>query len=205
MASLVSPSLRDPKLDYEPSPRYGHYSAAIGGKLYAWGGRTQDFSDIGKAQLLSAIEIFDPSLEVWKEEATSGATPPGLYNGVCAAINESMYVCCGNDGNDLHNTLHQFDTTKLQWKQIRVRNPSQGPMRKTGCGMVAYQGDKLVLFAGYGFPSGPIQRGANYTPSNQTNAIGWSNEFHIFHLKEGMIGLCTVVSGLHAVVLHTDW
>ena len=170
---------------YEPTPRFNHYSATVGGKLYTWGGRTKDFTDIDKTLLRSAIETFDPYLEVWDQQATSGDPPPGLYGGECAAIAESMYVCFGNDGTNLHSTIHQFDTTKREWKQVRVQNPSKGPGAKSGFGMVAYQGDKLALFAGHGTSSGSTQHGAQFVRSS--NTTGWSNELHLINLKKGMI------------------
>ena len=36
---------------YEPLPRWGHASVAIGNKVYMWGGRTEDFSDDRKKKV----------------------------------------------------------------------------------------------------------------------------------------------------------
>ena len=59
-------------------------------------------------------------------------------------------------------------------------------MRKTGCRMVSYEGDKLALLGAYGIPTGPIQPGSRFIKSTMfTDGRGWSNEFHLFHLKEG--------------------
>jgi hypothetical protein len=47
-------------------------------------------------------------------------------------------------------------------------------------------GNKLILFGGYGFPSHPIQPGAQFTEdSRYTNGVGWTNELHMFDLEEG--------------------
>ena len=55
-------------------------------------------------------------------------------------------------------------------------------MRKSGSGMVAL-GDYLGVFGGYGEPQGPTQPGSFIKSRWSSN--GWTNEFHIYHLKEG--------------------
>ena len=184
--AMASPIPRDHTHYYEPSPRYGHYTVPIGGKLYTWGGRTQDFSDHSKRQLQSVVETFDPYMELREQTPTRGVPPPGIYHGAHTAIGDSMYVCCGHDGNKWQSALHQFDSTSLQWRKLLERNPSEGPMRKFGCQMISFEGDKLPLFGGHGIPTGPIQPGSRFIKSTRlTDGRGWSNEFHLFHLKEG--------------------
>ena len=170
---------------YEPSPRFDHYAVPVRGRLYAWGGRTQDFSESGRRKLKSVVETFDPYTEVWQQRGTSGSPPPGVYAGACAAVGDSMYVSCGSDGSKSHSGLHEFDTTTLQWKD---RTASEGPMMKIGCQMISYEGDKLALFGGYGFPTGPVQPGSQLIKDTRfTDGGGWTNEFHLFHTREGMI------------------
>ena len=171
---------------YEPLPRYGHYSVPINGKLHVWGGRTQDWSESSRKKLASALETFDPYMELWKKQGTTGVPPPGLYGGACTAIGESMYSYGGLDGQSQYNTLHQLDTARQHWREVQVRNPSEGPMKKTGCGMISYDGDKLVLIGGHGIPTGPIQPGSTFIRSTgYTDGRGWTNELHLFHLGEG--------------------
>ena len=58
-------------------------------------------------------------------------------------------------------------------------------MRKTGSGMIHYD-QKLIIFGGYGFPTGPTQAGAEFVLDTRYNVgIGWSNELHSFDIKEG--------------------
>ena len=95
-------------------------------------------------------------------------------------------MCCGFDGNKYQSALHEFDSTSLQWRKLLDRNPSEGPMGKSGCQMVSYEGDKLALFGGFGIPTGPTQPGSRFIKSiTLTDGSGWNNEFHLFHLKEG--------------------
>ena len=56
------------------------------------------------------------------------------------------------------------------------------PMKKRGSGMVAF-GNYLGVFGGYGKPQGPTQPGS-FIKSIKGSG-GWTNEFHIYHLKEG--------------------
>ena len=171
---------------YEPSPRFAHCAVPIGGRVYAWGGHTQDFSESGRQKLKSVVETFDPYTEVWQQRGTSGSPPPGVCNGAFAAIGDSMYVSCGHDGSKYYSGLHEFDITTLQWKD---RTAPEGPMRKYGCRMISYEGDKLALFGGYGIPTGPIQPGSKFIKNTWSTADGrgWTNEFHLFHAREGMI------------------
>ena len=183
MAAILSALKGNTK--YEPSPRLGHYAVPIRGRLYAWGGLTPDFSESGRQKLKSVVETFDPYTEVWQQGDTSGAPPPGVYYGACAVVGDSMYVSCGYDGRKFQSAVHEFDTTTLQW---RDRTASEGPMSKFGCQMISYEGDKLALFAGLGIPTGPTQSGSKFIKDTRfTYGSGWSNEFHLFHTREGMI------------------
>ncbi len=179
MASLVT--------TYEPSPRFSPFTASIGGKLYMWGGLTEDRSEHGKRRVQTVMDVFDPYIEVWSQQPTTGTPPPlGLYAGACAAIAHSMYLCCGVDGFSFHNTLHELSVATRKWRGIGVRNPSEGPMRKRGCQMVVYEG-KLVLFGGYGIPSHRMQPGASFIKGPRlTDVHGCSNELHVIQPSEGM-------------------
>ncbi len=127
-----------------------------------WGGLTDDRSEDGKKRVQSMLEVFDPYIEVWSQQPTTGTPPPlGLYYSACAAIAASMYICCGFDGSSYYNTLHELGVATRKWRGVLVRNPSEGPMRKTACQMVVYEG-KLVLFGGYGIPSHRMQPGASF-------------------------------------------
>ena len=108
-----------------------------------------------------------------------------MCDGACAAMGDSMYVSCGHDSSKYQSGLHEFDTTTLQWKD---RTAPEGPMRKAGCQMISYEGDKLALFGGFGYPTGPIQPGSKFIKfTRSTDGRGWTNEFHLFHTREGMI------------------
>ena len=161
-------------MEGEPSPRWGHYSALVEAKFCVWGGRTKDFLQ----ETTSSVHSFDPFLELWDKNKFSGVPPPALYLGACASAGHHVYLY---DGSCHLSFLHQLDTRSWTWKKLS----SAGPMRKIGCKMVAYD-SKLVLFGGYGFPSGPTQPGAEFIKSStSTDGVGLTNEVHTFDLKEG--------------------
>ena len=175
----------------EPSPRWGQLSAVVEGKLCLYGGRTKDFLK-EKSGLASSVHSFDPFLDYWSEarayillrrlseDNCSGVPPPGLYGGACASVGHHVYVYGGSDGSARQSSLHQLDTRTWTWKQLS----SCGPMRKIGCGMVGY-GSNLVLFGGYGIPSGPTQPGTEFVKYSKSTDGGWTNELHTFDLNEG--------------------
>ena len=51
------------------------------------------------------------------------------------------------------------------WRNAEPRHTSHAPMKKTGCGMVSFGQDKLVLFAGYGIPSPRVHPGSVFIPN----------------------------------------
>ena len=182
MASIQSFEL------YEPSPRFGHGVAPVGGRGYLWGGRVQDTFKSGRMKLASTIEIFDPCLETWEKQSTTGAAPPGLRDGACTSLLDSLYWFGGYDASSYYNSLHSLDTTTLEWRELQPLNQADGPMKKTGCGMVSFLQDQLAVFGGYGIPTGPTQPGAMLTKSiDFTDGRGWSNEFHVFDITEGTL------------------
>lgn len=64
-----------------------------------------------------------------------------------------------------------------------IDEDSCSPTKKFGCKMVVTNDNRLVLFGGYGIPSGPTQPGAEFILN--TNGNGWTNELHSFDLWEG--------------------
>ena len=186
MASILSSLFGRTKL-YEPSPRFCHDAAAVGGRCYLWGGHVQDFTEKGRRKLASTIEIFDPYLETWEKHPTTGVPPPGVCYGACTSLLDSLYWFGGEDDSSYYNSLHRLDTTTLKWRELQPLNEADGPMRKIGYGMVSFLQDKLAIFGGYGIPTGPTQPGAMFTQNaDSTDGRGWSNELHVFDITEGM-------------------
>ena len=158
----------------QPPPRLAHFSTSIGEQLYIWGGRTKDFK---KGEVTSTVHQFNQKSETWTINSCNGPSPPCSYKGASASAGHHIYMCDGYDGSRRLNSLHKLDTQSWTWSELT----KSGPMRKTGCRMIAF-GRKLLLFGGHGIPSGPTQPGAMFIKSTDGRGL---TELHLFDLKEG--------------------
>lgn len=151
-------------ITYEPLPRDNHAAVAVGSKLHVWGGwagwkeKSQELS--------TTIEVFDITTELWEQIPTHGTQPPGLWNTAYTVVGMSLYIFGGWDGVSCHNSLYKLDLHIFQWEKVKITDPSTGPQRKFGSGMVSYRDNKLVIFAGF-------------TDS------GTTDELHVFNLDNG--------------------
>ena len=174
---------------YQPAPRFWQTAAQIGHKTFLWGGRTQDFTARGRQMLASSIQTFDSFHEKWEQKGTTGHAPPGLCEGVCTTVSESLYHFGGWDGHSNHNSLHCLNCVTLEWTQVHSLTPGNQPMPKSGCGMVTYhEADgvtSLAVFAGFGKPINPTQPGSSFV-KRLSDGRGLTNELHLFNLTNGM-------------------
>ena len=77
-------------------------------------------------------------------------------------VQQSLLWYGGYDGESRFGSLHQLNTTTLNWEELYQCTP-QGPMAKSGCGLALFHGNKAALFGGYGIPIGPTQPGSALT------------------------------------------
>ena len=155
---------------YEPLPRAYHAAVAVENKLHMWGGWAGSVEK--SRELAPTIEVFDISKELWEQKPTHGTPPPGVSNTAYTVVGSSLFVFGGYDGVSRHNTLFNLDLHTFQWEQVQVSNPSSGPQRKSGCRMVTYGDNLLVVFAGF---TGSVH----------------TDELHVFDLNKGEYSLCT--------------
>ena len=150
------------------------------------GGRTKDFSEKTQQHLTSVVETLDPYSELWEQRQVGGDAPsPGTYFAASTSINDDLYTFGGYDDRDFFNTLHKLDTKTWHWCQLSPQNAEGAPMPKAGCGMISIK-DSLVVFGGGGVPRGPAEPGSFMKDTRSTDGRGWTNELHIYHLKEGV-------------------
>ena len=174
---------------YEPLPRFDHVSQSVGGKVVVQGGRTKDFSEKTQQHLTSVVETLDPYSELWEPRQVEGdALSPGTYAAANASVNDDLYTFGGGDDRDFcFNNLHKLDTKTWHWCQLSPLNAEGAPMPKWGCGMIHVSiKDSLVVFGGYGIPRGLAEPGSFVKDTRSINGSGWTNELHIYHLKEGV-------------------
>lgn len=149
---------------YNPTPRYGHVAATIGYYQFTWGGGTGSWGRSKK--LASTVEIFNFSCEQWeKPKPTRGSPPSGYVRPAHTIIGNKLYTFGGYDGSSRYNSLHCLDLSSMEWKEVVPRNPCAGPRKKSGCEMVSFQDDKLVVFAG-------------------STGDQMTDEFHVFNITE---------------------
>ena len=181
---MASPTIRpghdtpggDPMTYYEPQARYGHWTALINGKLYTYGG----YYPWVPREPPSVVELFDITTELWGQSPTSGPPPPGFVSAACIAVGQHIYHFGGTDGKDCLNTIHEFDSCTLTWKELKPTNPRAAPMCKSDTAMVSFGERYLVTFAGYGpLPEHP-HRGAEYIPDPKSKGDVWTNELLVF-------------------------
>ena len=177
---------------YQPSPRFYHRAAQVRHKTYLWGGMTADFFTTGKKTLPFEIEAFDTFRETWTKKMLTGVPPPGLCSGGFAFVAETLYYFGGSDDHSFSSSLHRLNTETLEWRELQSKNPADQPMPKSNHGIVTYD-DKTVgvtsiaVLAGYGKPVTPIQPGSTFIQNtNFTDGRGWTNEFHLLNLTNGM-------------------
>ena len=175
----------------EPMPRICHTSCQTGSKALVHGGRTKDYSEKTKQRLSSVVESFDAYTELWEQKEVTGEAPaPGVYSAASASVDDDLFTFGGWDGSRRYNTLHRLKGTS-QWIELCPQNKSpESPMAKGGAGMVAFS-DNLAVVGGSGIPHGPTQPGSSFIKdARYTDGRGWTNEFHIYNLKDGMYYTC---------------
>ena len=149
-------------------------------------------SSTEKTHFLSAVEIFDPHTLLWEKKQTTGTPPLGTYWNAYSTIDKFLYTFggyCGH-GKCYHNSIHQLDTSSLQWKERVAVNPGDAPMKKWQCGMVSYTLDDeeyLCIFGGWGILS-PTHKNMKHEFVADRANLGcvWSNELHFFNLRKGI-------------------
>ena len=107
--------------------------------------------------------------------------------GACTSINNKLYTYSGYDGGDSQytGTLSQLDTSTMEWKLL---TSDIGPMKKRGAGMIALNDEQLAVLGGVGIPTSPTQPGSSFVrDSSSSDGRGWTNEFHIFNISNGML------------------
>ena len=172
MASPPGP----PPSQHEPQGRFDHWSAIVDGKQYTYGG----YCGVGGFPTLTAVNIFDPTTELWQQTLTSGEPPPGFYGASCCVIGPQLFHFGGSDGPNKYNTIHCLNTTDLSWSATTSTHTQGAPMRKFGSAMLEHA-NKLVVSGGYGvLPE--LSDPDKYVPDPNREGRGYTNEVHCFHV-----------------------
>ena len=172
---------------YEPSPRAAHSDCSISDNIYVGFGDTGDSSTAAESELSRQVEVYDCYSKTWVQRKTTGTPPPGLVYGACTSINNKLYTYSGFDVDvsQYTGTLSQLDTSTMEWKLL---TSDIGPMKKVGARMIALNDEQLAVYGGAGIPTSPVQPGSSFVrDSSSSDGSGWTNEFHIFNISNGML------------------
>ena len=158
------------KTENSPSPRSWSFLASATDRLYLWGGA-------GGTEP-NTVHIYSVNTETWMREFTKGPHPPaGLRDGGCSLAGQHIYLYGGYDGLSYSGSLYQLNTDNWSWSELSNCSAG-GPGSKSGCKMITYK-DQLVVVGGYysHIPDSK-QPGSRYED-------GWTNELHCYSLTTG--------------------
>ena len=164
----------------EPHTCYHPFSTVTGSSHYLWRGW-------GLGQEATTIGIFKSQTEQWTLQSTTGSPPHALYDGACTSIGNRLYCFGGSDWDCPFNDLFELNTDNFQWSEILPRNDSpEWPFCKQSCGLIAVDNNNLGCFGGYGLGGQRSGQRSLFIPCEKNTEYGWTNEFHLFDIQEGI-------------------
>ena len=153
-----------------PSARRDPFIVSAGELVYLWGG---DGDNEPKT-----VFIYRHDTETWTGEVTKGPHPPTtLRNGGCTISGQYLYLYGGWVGGSYHGDLYELNTKSWTWRKV-CDGGVKGPGKKSGCRMISYQDQLLVVGGCYGKTPSSRQAGASYE-------AGRTNEVHSYNLTTG--------------------
>ncbi len=132
-----------------------------------WGGLKKDPESNGKMVPVTDLEflyVFRASSETWDKLRLKGQHPPGISQGSCVRIGETLFLYGGRDKKgDYTGSLYKLNLKTLKWQEEIPKVADAAPKKKLGCSMVEYCG-KLVVYGG-------------------ESADGDTNELHVYDIE----------------------
>ena len=156
--------------DAPPSARARPFKASAGDLVYLWGG-------VGDTEP-ETVFLFHLDTKTWARQRTRGRHPPvGLRNGGCCISGQHLYIYGGWDGQSRYGTLYELNTNLWTWRKLSDGG-ARGPGKKSGCSIIPYQDQLLVVGGHYSEMPSSRQAGSSYQR-------GYTNEIHCFNLTTG--------------------
>jgi Kelch motif len=121
-------------------PRAAHAFAALGGRLYAAGGRNETAD-------LTSMEVYDVRRRRWQRGPSFPGPRRDHMTGVAAG--GFFYALAGREGNTLYRTAERYHPGRRQWRRLP-------PMRRARAGIAsaAVSRGRVVVFGGEDFGTG---------------------------------------------------
>ena len=153
-----------------PSARGWPFIASAGNLVYLWGGRGDTEPE--------AVFLFRRNTETWARQCARGPHPPaGLSEGGCCISGQHLYTYGGRDRELQHAVLNELNTNSWTWRKLSDCGTG-GPGKKSGCRMIPYQDQLLVVGGAYDKWPSSRQAGASYE-------AGYTDEVHSYNLTTG--------------------
>ena len=172
---------------YEMKWRVYHSTIVNSDRLYWWGGMQENLPMVHyndkKREFTSSVDIFHLPTLKWERRSTTVTLPAGVMDYACTNTNENILYFGGNcKPNDcFHNDLFELDTLTNEWREIINSSPDNGPMRKSGCGMISFNmngEDNLLVIGGVGPTPITTHTGSKYIPDPNIRNLCYTNEIH---------------------------
>ena len=153
-----------------PSARSSPFVASSRKLVYFWGGAGDTEPE--------TVFIYRHDTETWTREVTKGQHPSaGLRSGGCTISGQYLYLYGGWNGGSWHGDLYELNIKNWTWRKV-CDGGAGGPGKKSGCRMISFQGQLLVVCGVYDKTPSSRQAGASYQG-------GYTNEVHSYNLTTG--------------------
>ena len=167
----------------------GHHHSTIvnSHRLYCWGGHQEDLPMVhdndDKRKFTSSVDIFNLPTLTWERRSTTATPPTGVMSYACTNIGDSILYFGGSCKLDdcFHNDLFELDTLTNEWREIINSSPDNGPMRKSGSGMISFNmngEDNLLVIGGLGPKPITTHTGFKYIRHPNIPNLCYTNEIH---------------------------
>ena len=155
--------------------RASPFVVSAGDFTYLWGG--------GGDTEPEAVFLYRHSTETLTRRLTSGPHPPaGLSNGGCAMSGHSLYLYGGYCKKNFED-LYELNTQTWLWRKLSDGSAG-GPGKKSGCKMISYQDQLLVVGGRCDEIPSSRQAGARYEQFGFRSSFR-TNEVHGYSLTSG--------------------
>ena len=169
-----------------PSKVYSHSNALINDEVLVWGGRRPGLPMIHdspeKRQFTSSVDVYNVLNGSYVERPTTGTPHTGTLGYSCCSVGSDIYYFggqCINPSGCYHNNLSVLNTNSNKWREIVC---DDGPMKKSGCGMIPFSSDGqdyLLVIGGIGPRPVNTPAHSQYTPYPNKPSLYYTNEIHI--------------------------
>ena len=151
-----------------PSARRWPFIASAGKFVYLWGGQ-------GDTEP-KTVFIYRHDTETWTRKVTKGQHPPaGLREGGCTISGQCLFLYGGCDDGGSHcGDLYELNIKNWTWRKV-CDGGAGGPGKKTGCRIISYKDQILVVGGFYWKTPNSRQPEASYEG-------GRTNEVHSYNL-----------------------